>query len=142
MIRYRNWDLALRRWATSMAGQPFVWGTTDCASLALTAVGILYPRRTVLRLQPWTSQREALQLLTAHPRAIEDALEQLGGVALPLAFATTGDLLVLPAAPFPHLYVSLGAEILATDPEVGVHLGPVRQLAGRTDLCCYRIAHG
>lgn len=62
MSRVRTWDVDLQTWASSLIGEPFRWGRTDCASIVIEAQRIIYGM-DVFHLPKWKSKAKALQTL-------------------------------------------------------------------------------
>ena len=62
MNRLRTWDVDLQTWAGSLIGEPFRWGTTDCASIVIEAQRIMYGV-DVFNLPKWKSKAKALRTL-------------------------------------------------------------------------------
>jgi hypothetical protein len=141
--RIRNWDLALHRWATAQAGRAFDWGQTDCATLTLRALSVMYVKPLLVLDPVWESSAGALRIIGERPGIIVNILRgQLKAQPILPAFTSIGDILLLPGAPLPHLYVHLGRYVLATDPVRGVHLGPAAELLATQGLSCWRIPNG
>jgi len=144
MMRARNWDAALLAWADTVLGAPYVWGRTDCVSLATTAITVMYPALAGdPRLVLWPTKFAALRARVTQPTLLPDRLAALGAAPVPLGFLQAGDLLVPPAAAAeeePAVLVSLGATVLSTHPDTGVGRVPARHLWPGT--VPWRLPHG
>ena len=91
MNRVRTWDVDLEQWAAQLLGEPFAWGVTDCATLAIKSQRILYGV-DVFRLPTWKSKAKALRTLTdvtsiravlkAHARRVGRNFLQAGDLVL------------------------------------------------------------
>lgn len=138
-LRGPNWDVALQAWADALVGQPYAWGRTDCVSLAIAAIGVLYPHQPALPGYP--SKTAALRALAEDPVLIPRTLELLGATPTTRAFAQAGDILVSPAgADELALLVSLGAWALTGTPVAGVVRLPTLALPPET--IAWRLPHG
>ena len=62
MNRLRTWDVDLEQWAAGMIGEPFRWGTTDCASLVIKGQTLIYGV-DVFHTPQWKSKAKALRTL-------------------------------------------------------------------------------
>jgi len=142
LLRRQNWDVALQAWADAQVGQPYAWGHTDCVSLAIAAIRVLYPQQDPAALPAFPSKAAALRALAADPDLLVQSLEWLGAVPLALGYTQAGDLLVAPtdAAGEPALLVGLGAWAIAATPAEGVVRIRTRQL--RADTVTWRLPHG
>ncbi len=121
-------EVALVRFAQQMLGEPFVWGQTDCAMLALRCLEAAHGFATVEQYWGlWTDEASAL----AHFQR-ELPSEVLAGIGLrevPAAQASTGDIILAPKAPFPECaHVCLGQFSLTASPVAGVHRVPTLEL--------------
>lgn len=114
----------LLAWAREVVNLPFKWGETDCALLTLQALEELTGRDLAwMYRRSWATEREAL----AHfeQERPSEVLAGLGLVEIPAITAAIGDILTVPAAPWPEqLHVVLGRFCVCTSPERGVHLLP------------------
>ena len=61
--RVRTWDVDLLEWASSLIGEPFRWGRTDCASIVIEAQRLMYGV-DVFHLPKWKSKAKALRTLS------------------------------------------------------------------------------
>lgn len=59
VIRVRDWRVHLFAWARDIRGQPFVWGETDCMSLAREALRLQFGRDVLPDIKPWDTVRKA-----------------------------------------------------------------------------------
>lgn len=96
LYRQRQWRTMLRRFADTEHGKAFVWGETDCASLARRALVSMFGAALEDRFPtPWNS---ALTAQTALESAVSvDAwLRSIGAVVHPINFMRAGDIVVQP----------------------------------------------
>lgn len=91
--RVLDWRTRLVDWGLALRGRPFVWGQTDCATLARQALVLCFGRDLTVHVPLWHSAREAAEILKQHP--IVDELKALGAEERPLAFARAGDLVLM-----------------------------------------------
>lgn len=94
--RIHNWDVALAMWATDLLGTPFVWGTTDCASLVRAACVVIYGEELWPMTPGYASQTEALQVFS-QVGSVRANLEALGATQHVLTFTQPGDIIIAPA---------------------------------------------
>lgn len=134
LARVPNWDMRLIKWARGLVDEPYVWGLTDCGSLARGALWALYEADPLGDLS-WDSEETALEALEALG-GLETALREVGARELPIRFAQSGDLLVEREgnADPARLYVMVAGNLLYTLPDDGVHLMSVRELPERLQL--------
>ena len=59
LSRQQQWRPALLAWAAEVRGQPFVWGTTDCAALVRTALHLQFGMDVFARLPRWATAYQA-----------------------------------------------------------------------------------
>ncbi len=71
--RLRTWDVDLEQWAAKQIGEPFRWGTTDCASLVIKGQRLIYGV-DVFQIPAYKSKLKALRIL-ADGKAIRSLLE-------------------------------------------------------------------
>lgn len=95
MKRPLDWRTRLVRWALAQPGRPFVWGETDCATLARQAVVLCYGEDPWPDTPQWHTAREAKRAHAASGGMVA-ALECLGARHVPLNFARTGDIVAFP----------------------------------------------
>jgi hypothetical protein len=93
MIREENWDIRLFHWGNSVVGKPFRWGVTDCASLVIDAMEVMYGVDVFPGVERWRSLRKAVRVLR-DVGSLGDFFEDSGGVQVPLAFAQSGDIVL------------------------------------------------
>lgn len=86
----------LTTWAQQQCGKPYVWGDTDCASLAVKATEIVYPK--ALNLPHWSCKLGAYRVLKEGGGSIERWLRSLGFVEKPWQQLKSGDIACLKAA--------------------------------------------
>lgn len=93
--RHAQWRTRLLAWANGVRHQPYVWGKTDCASLARAALDEMFCRSVTAHIPGWTSKRTALRALAAFG-GIDAVLRGLGAELVTLPFARAGDVIVTP----------------------------------------------
>jgi len=95
MRRRAGWEFSLVEYAMAQRGRPFVWGDTDCFSLARGALEVVYESDPLADVGAYGSASEAGAVLRAvgHPA---DALRERGATLVPLGMAQQGDLLLMP----------------------------------------------
>ena len=71
--RLRTWDVDLEQWAAGLIGEPFVWGTTDCASLVIKGQALIYGV-DVFDMPKYKSKAKALRTLV-NIKSLRSALE-------------------------------------------------------------------
>lgn len=91
MNRVRTWDVDLQAWAASLIGEPFQWGRTDCASIAIEAQRLMYGA-DVFHLPKWKSKAKALRTLESakgiravlrkHAQQVGRGFLQMGDIVL------------------------------------------------------------
>lgn len=126
MKRTQTWEVDLVAWAEAARGKPFIWGETDCVSLARQAVRAVYGEDPAPDLA-YNSLREAMAVL-----AERDLPTRLGAAGFMLVeggpiFAQNADLVVGadPETPnFPAVAVHVAGRWVVTSPERGVEIGP------------------
>lgn len=143
-LRQRHWETRLVAWADTVLGKPYVWGETDCLSLAATAV-----REITGTPLPVPSYRSALAARQEVARVLEEhetigaALQHHGARWIgSAAWAQPGDLLVWePTAewPFPEVAVVVGVHIVTADEHRGVVREPLTRVVRDDDASVYRV---
>lgn len=93
--RSLRWRTDLLSWSMAQLHQPFVWGKTDCGTLAREALRIMFARDMTPWLPAWSSRKEAVAVLREHGK-IEEQIARLGPTAASLGFVRAGDLIVEP----------------------------------------------
>jgi len=73
MNRVRSWDVDLGEWAATQIGQPFTWGTTDCASLVITGQRLIYGV-DIFQVPAYKGKVKALRVL-ADMKAMRSVLQ-------------------------------------------------------------------
>lgn len=100
LLRQPGWERRLVQWASYSAGQPFEWGVTDCAQLALNAIrAMTIPDEW----QPLADVRHYATRLGALRAAkqsggIKAHLARLGLREVRLRYLQQGDIVVVPAS--------------------------------------------
>lgn len=123
-----------------MTGKPFVWGETDCGMLTLAALSRLTGRDyTAPYSGAWQDEASALAHYgTERP---SDVLRRFGAVEVDRRQAVFGDVLTVPADPWPEqLHFVLGRFCLASDLTLGVQLLPVRVFSRLPGTRVWRVA--
>ena len=94
-MRVENWDVHLVEFAESVRGAPFVWGETDCVTLARAGLRVILDRDPWHGLLGrWTTKRGAFRVSV---RADTGAILKASQAAeVPPRMATAGDLAVGP----------------------------------------------
>lgn len=126
MNRTETWEVDLVAWADSVRGQPFVWGKTDCVSLAREALRAVFGEDPAPGLA-YGSLREAVAVI--EERGLEERLRDAGLVLVEGGpnFAQNADLVVGtdPDTPaFPAVAIHVAGRWVVTSPERGVEVGP------------------
>jgi hypothetical protein len=135
-----NTEAAVHDWAFRVRGRPFAWGETDCAILTLEGLELLTGHPCVAGYRGlWASREEALAHFSQELPS--DVLKGLGAVEVAPAFAVFGDVITLPADPWPEqLHFILGRYSLVSDEERGVGLAPTRVLLNIAGARVWRVA--
>lgn len=76
-------------------GKPFIWGTTDCVSLARAALIEMFGPEITPRLPRWKNERDAALILKKRG-SVGRFLEELGAERTSVPFIRAGDLAVSP----------------------------------------------
>ena len=87
-----DYPQVLTNWANNTVGKPFIWGKTDCCSLACDILDMLWGINP--NIPKYTSKLEALEV--AQKYRPSTVLMQLGAVVHPKSFAHTADFLIAP----------------------------------------------
>lgn len=142
MRRRRDWDARLERWARKQLGRPFVWGSTDCASLVRGVIAALYEGgKKKMSAQPgWTTEQGAIRALK-RTGGVDAVLRRLGAEVVPPAFAQRADVVVVDRDPLPATGVVVAAGVLVSTPERGVFMLP-RPPKDDTGVTVLRLPHG
>lgn len=141
MIRVVNWDVNLLLWATAQSGQPFLWGITDCGSLARGALDVMYGG-SVIDAWPYHTKREALRV-HAETGGVEAVLRAHGAYDIGIMFAQQGDFVIErepDANGLPSCGIVVARMLLCSSPEVGV--GFIDLERERPDLIVLRYPRG
>lgn len=127
-------------WARGLLGQPFVWGKTDCAMLALQGLDRFTGGDYASRYAGlWGSKTEALR----HYRVElpSEVLQGFGAERVVPTFAVLGDVITVPAGEWPEqMHFVLGSIALCSDPSRGVHYLKTRWLADQDGAAVWRVA--
>lgn len=128
MRRAPNWEATLLDAAGRRVGEPFVWGTSDCAALVRWAMAIIWGQDLWPEVAHWTTEREAIAAGRAHG-TVAQMLAARGYQPVERWYAQTGDVVVEPEA-FDGLgnagVVLMGTHLLMTDATAGVTLERLR----------------
>ena len=128
------------RWSRTVKGQPFAWGRTDCAMLTLAALDVLTgTAHAEAYTGLWDSEATALaHFATETPSQV---LQGFGAAEVPPAFVVLGDVITVPADPWPEqLHFVLGRYSLCSDVERGVALLRTRSLTAQPGARVWRVA--
>lgn len=130
IVRDRNADGLLHAWAAEQVGQPYVWGETDCASLARTACRLAYGAE----VWPGIAYTTAVQAVRYRQAQGDVAahLERAGAGMISPGFAHCGDILVRPDG---ACGVCLREVVLTSHPDTGVRLDPMAAWSELTATC-------
>lgn len=123
--RLPDWEIALAAFARTQCGQPFVWGQTNCVSLAFRALDAMCGSNLqALHWRSMRSQTRALAWVRRHGLAgLVDVLQGAGLVLVPRNFEQPGDVcLVNLPGPTIGASVVLGRLRLSSTSEEGVGL--------------------
>lgn len=115
--------------AEQVVGLPYVWGHTDCASIALRAIQVLSKATDAdllqrLGLESWYDSRTSALRTFSQLEGIRSALLSLGMTEHPPRYAHQGDILVLPGAdghPVESAGVVVSGRMLTSVEEQGVY---------------------
>ena len=123
MQRVRNWDNALLAWQNSILGSDFVWGETDCVSLMLKALEVMYGEPVIEHegVLDYSNKQQALRALSSFPEPPQ-VLLSAGASEVSMSYAQNGDIIYGHATeeddgPFPGLAVVVDHGAVISDPE-------------------------
>lgn len=142
MTRIENWDLALFHWSEGVVGKPFRWGETDCATLVMDAMVVMYGRDIFPKVPRWKSLRKAVRVLHK-VLDIADLFREAGAVTVPMTFAQSGDVLCAPgldADSLPRLGVVVNGHALISQRKTGVNIYRMEGIEEGTEL--WRLPNG
>lgn len=109
---------ALVEWAERMAGLPFEWGHTDCATLTIRGLELL-TGRAFPDVYVWSSEAQAHAV--AERELPSRVLRAFGLDDVDAGFQRTGDVILVPREPWVECcHLCLGRYSLTSDPERGV----------------------
>lgn len=135
-MRIRNWDVALITWATSVIGQPFKWGQTDCASLVRTACEVMYAADLFPDVGRYDTHAGAMRAL-AYTGGVRQSLRLVGATIQDVKYAQTGDIVLGPGhagEPTESAFVVIGKVMLVTNMGMRVDLAPVSAAMPGSDV--------
>lgn len=92
--RVADWDAKLLTWAESVQGMPFIWGRTDCGTLARAALTLLFGRDIAPDVPFHRNEKQAIEVVRKYGGVIP-VLEQLGAQKMTLPFARGGDIIAI-----------------------------------------------
>jgi hypothetical protein len=142
-MRPADWDVRLAEWATSRLGLPFVWGTTDCALLALEAWDILTGADEGARLADqyrgrWTNEFGAIKQVADAGESIASGLLERGAQRVLPGFQQRGDVICVTGERHVSAHVCYGELALSAAPETGVAWFRVDLLLREPDVVILR----
>lgn len=129
--RQPGWERRLVSLAEELDGAPYVWGQTDCASIARRAIECITRQRDIverLGLTAWYDSATGALRVFAQLGGIRPALVQLGLRERPIVSAGQGDIVVLPGEPGhpPEAAgVLVSGKMLVSRESIGVYWAPV-----------------
>uniref|UniRef100_A0A6M3XTJ9 DUF6950 domain-containing protein n=1 Tax=viral metagenome TaxID=1070528 RepID=A0A6M3XTJ9_9ZZZZ len=128
-MRCPGWEYSLVAYANAQLGRPFLWGETDCFSLAREALGVILAPNPLANVPGYTSREEADEVAGA-VLDVADALERLGAYSRPISFAQQGDVVTIPGddgSGLPRFgFVPDGrGRLMTSDPTGGVEILPL-----------------
>jgi hypothetical protein len=94
LLRRQDWRTRLGAWATTQVGKQFVWGQTDCASLAREALCQMFGRDLIPVAVDYSTAYGATRAL-AQFGDIGSYLEELGAERTTPAFLRAGDIVLM-----------------------------------------------
>jgi len=121
-MRVDNWDVRLFHWGESVRGKPFSWGSTDCASLVIAAMEVMYGVDVFPQVDRWKSLRKAVRVLH-DVGSICDLFGAHGATSVPIAYAQSGDILCAPGLDgddLPRLGVMVNGWVIFSQKKHGV----------------------
>lgn len=127
-------------WARHQIGLPFIWGSTDCAMVAVSAIDIITggAHRQTYGGQ-WSTEAEAMAAYDRLPH-LSALLAELGAEVLPGHLFAVGDLITVPTPTWPEQYhVVLGRRSLCCDIEHGVVQIPTRPILAQPGARLWRL---
>lgn len=91
-MKLANWDIALAEFALHMAGEPIVWGKTDCGSLSYAALELVYDAETLeaIKKPAYRGAKSATRLLTANKGGAYPYLRRCGLVPVRRGYWPSG----------------------------------------------------
>ncbi len=130
--RLRNWDVDLVLWARGVIGRSYVWGETDCGSLARAAVALLYGSDPI-EGSSWTDEASAAAALRALG-GVSKTMRLLGAVKTDVLHAQSGDLLTTrgSGSHAGRFCIVVAGRLLTSVPDSGVVLAPLAVPPGAT----------
>jgi hypothetical protein len=123
MIRVPNWNVRLVELANEVLGKPFVWGETDCASVARRAVAVMYEDDPVAQhiKVTYTTKVGAARAFKKIGSMI-DILLAAGAKEVRPDLTQDGDIMVFPKnenAGYENLATRIGSMWIVSSPEEG-----------------------
>lgn len=120
-------------WAAQQIGLPFVWGKSDCTTLTLEGVNLLYNETFNLE-NTWTSLKEALRAYKKYGTPIE-ILEKYGFEKVKKNYEQTGDILVWEGTGYYLIGIVINQSVLVADEGKLISFRPIVSFINYT---CYR----
>lgn len=126
--RDKNWASHAIRFASSVRGSEFQWGSTDCLSVTIAAVNLMYPEPKV-ELPLYDGLRGARDFYAAHGK--DAVLEALQAAPVAPRMATCGDILVASndEEGMPSVSLLLRNAVLTSHRDKGVTLSDVSSIS-------------
>ncbi len=128
-------------WAGSLVGEPFRWGSTDCASIVVTAQRIVYGA-DVFHQPKWRSKAKALRTL-AEVKSLRAVLRKYAD-QVGRGFLQMGDIVLVrngcDALETDGLMLVVRDYALSTSPDEGVIKVPLSAIPQRAT--CWRVRVG
>ena len=124
VTRVPDWEAALVRYANEQTGRPFAYGETDCGSLVVGALAVMYTEPP-LPSPRYGDLRQALHIVAGLEDGVVGVMAHAGARTLTARYAQAGDVVVWPdkRARVPCLGVVVSADqVLASDEKAGPHI--------------------
>jgi len=121
-MRVENWDTKLFGWGESVKGRKFRWGSTDCASLVIASMEVMYGVDVFPDVDRWRSIRKAVRVLH-DVGSIAKLFAASGATQVGARFVQSGDILCAPGLDddgFPRLGVMVNGWVVYSKKEEGV----------------------
>lgn len=124
MSRIPNWEVALAKFATAELGKPFVWGETNCVSLAIRALDVQCGDNYHACVKHFMSSelRAGAFVRKQGLAGIVSRLKARGIAVIPQNFEQVGDVRFVQTEVTIGASVLLGRKALSSTQEAGVAL--------------------